>query len=55
MNIVWLVTYYDAGDDPVVTVFDNHQAAMRCYAHFLGEHDRVNIYESPVYKSFDVR
>lgn len=50
---VWVVTYYDIGDDPVVTVFNNKLAAIKCYKYFLGEHDKVNIDKTPVYKSFN--
>ena len=49
---IWIVTYYDMGDDPVVTAFDNKLAAIKCYEFFLGEHDKVNIDEVPIYKSF---
>lgn len=51
MSNVWAVTYYDMGDDPVVTIFDNKPAALDCYGYFLGKHDRVDIDEAPVIKS----
>lgn len=50
MQSVWAVTYYDIGDDPVVTIFDNKPAALKWYEGCLGKHDRVNIDEAPVYK-----
>lgn len=50
MQSVWAVTYYDIGDDPVVTIFDNKPAALKWYECLLGKHDRVNIDETPVYK-----
>lgn len=54
MENIWVVSYYDMGEDPVVTVFENKLAALRCYEYFLGEHDRVNIDEAPIYQSFIV-
>lgn len=51
---VWAVTYYDDGEEPVVTVFDNKEAAMACYSCFIGEHDVVNVDEAPVCHSFTV-
>lgn len=51
---IWIISYYDVGDDPVVTPFDNKDAATKCYEHFIGEHDRVNIDECEVYSSFIV-
>lgn len=57
MNVdtsVWIVTYYDMGAAPVVTAFNNSNAAYDCYEYFLGEHDKVNIDEVPIYKDFIV-
>ena len=49
---IFVVTYYDMGQDPVVTVFNNKPAAVRCYEYFFEKHDVVNIDEAPVYKMF---
>lgn len=53
---VWVVSYYDEGEAPVVTVFDNEPAANRCYWWFLNwyHHTKVDIDEVPVYQSFTV-
>lgn len=48
----WVVTYYDIGSDPIVTCFDNEDAAMKCYEHFLGKHDRVDIDKCMIFKNF---
>lgn len=51
---VWVVSYYDDGKAPVVTVFDNERAAEKCYVWFLntGGHTKVDLDEVCVYKSF---
>lgn len=54
---VWVVSCYDEGKAPVVTVFDNEQAAMKCYDNlrfFLNydKHVKVCIDKAPVYQSF---
>lgn len=55
MESVWIVSYYDSGEDPVVTSFDNKDAAMRCYEHFVGEHEKVDVDEVPIYHSFVIK
>ncbi len=57
MNVdasVWVVTCYDTGGEPTVTVFNNGKAAYDCYIYFLGRHDiiEVSLDEVPVYKDF---
>lgn len=52
MENVWVVTYYDIGEDPVVKVFDNCDAAIECHVYYLGEYDRVSIDAVPVCSSF---
>lgn len=54
MKTVWVVSYYDIGEEPVVTVFTNSDAAYDCYEYFFVEHDKVSIDEVPVYKDFIV-
>ena len=49
---IWVVSYYNIEQDPVVTVFDNKDNAMKCYSYFLGNYDRVNIDECPIYSTF---
>lgn len=51
-DIIWVVTYYDNDEYPVVTAFDNKSAALKCYRCFLGEHDKVDIDKIPIYSSF---
>lgn len=47
---VWVVTYWDEGMEPVVTVFNNQKAAQECYSCFSLEHnaciDKAFIYSS---------
>ncbi len=50
----WVVSYYDNGKMPVVTVFNNKDAAMLCYQTFLGAHDKVDVDECPIYGKFSV-
>ena len=56
VKTVCVVSYYDDGDAPVVTVFDDNLAAERCYTWFLntGGHTKVDIDEVPIYHSFTV-
>lgn len=54
MNTVWIVTYIDNGDEPVVTPFDNKKAAYKCYEYMLGEHDYVGLDACSVFSSFTV-
>ena len=55
MDYVYIVTYYDKGArEPVVTAFDNRDAAERCYEDFKDKHGVVSIDRAPVYKSFEV-
>lgn len=53
---VWVVSYYNEGEAPVVTVFDNEDAAVKCYNAFLtfGKHKKVDCDECSVYKTFTV-
>jgi hypothetical protein len=51
---MWIVSYYDRNQDPVVTPFDNQTSATKCYKFFLGKHDHVCIDECPVYTNFTV-
>ena len=30
---IWVVTYYDFNTEPIITVFDNEEAANICYKH----------------------
>ena len=52
MEKVWVVTYYDMGFDPLVTVFNNKAAALKRYASLMGQHDRVNVIETFVLSRF---
>lgn len=55
MDYVYIVTYYDKGvREPVVTAFDNKDAAELCYETFCKEHDIISLDRAPVYKSFEV-
>ena len=51
-NKVYVVTYWDNGVEPVVTVFDNQENAEKCYSFFIKEHDGCCVDEVPVYKHF---
>lgn len=54
MNKVWVVTYRDRCEEPVVTLFDNEDAAKDCYKEFKKEHWGAWIDEAPVYSKFTV-
>lgn len=54
MNKVYIVTYWDAGEEPVVTAFSNRDAADRCYRYFKIDHDGCCIDECNIYQDFYV-
>lgn len=51
---IWVVTYWDKGEEPTVTVFDNRKAAKHCYKAFKGSHDGCCIDETMLYHSFTI-
>lgn len=51
---VWVVTYWDKGKEPIVTVFDNRKAAEYCYMAFKDSHDGCCIDETMLYHSFTI-
>lgn len=52
MKYVYTVTLYDdIGTEPIITVFDNPEAAEKCYEWFEGDY-RVCLDKVPVYKQF---
>ena len=51
-NNVYVVTYWDDGLEPVVTVFDNQENAEKCYSFFIKRHSGCCIDEVPVYSNF---
>ena len=55
MDYVYIVTYYDKdAREPVVTAFDNRDAAEACYETFKQEHDITAIDHVKVYKEFKI-
>ena len=51
-KMIFIVTYWDNGLEPVVTAFNNQVSAEKCYSYFKKEHDGCCIDEVPVYKHF---
>ena len=53
---VFVVSYYDEGEPPVVTVFDNEEAALFMYNWVcrVGGHSKVDMDECPVYSTFTI-
>jgi len=53
---VFVVSYYDEGEMPVVTVFNNENAALYMYNWLLrvGGHYKVDMDECPVYSTFTI-
>lgn len=50
--IVWVVSWYNAGEEPVVTVFSNEENAMKYYNYELANgHVKVAIDECPIYNT----
>ena len=50
---VWIVSWYNYGEPPVVTAFDNQKAAEK-YRDYEScqDHEKVCLDECPVYSSF---
>lgn len=51
---IWVVTYWDKGEEPVVTVFNNRKAAENCYKAFKDSHDGCCIDETMLYHSITI-
>lgn len=51
-NNVYVVTYWDDGLEPVVTVFDNQENAEKCYSFFVRRYSGCCIDEVPIYSHF---
>lgn len=49
---VYIVSYWSYGRPPVVTAFDDEDAANRCYECFSAWHDGCSIDKVPVYSHF---
>ena len=51
---IWIVTYWNSEIEPVVTAFDNKEAAQTCCDYFSKEYscclDECNVYSSFTYK-----
>ncbi len=55
MNDIWVITYLDENNEPVVTVFDNPLAADACYKYFYKKYrNNAWIDKCEVYGSFMV-
>lgn len=53
-NNVYVVTYWDNGLEPVVTVFNNQENAEKCYLFFKEKHDGCCMDEVLIYSNFDI-
>ena len=57
MAYVYVVTYWDYDErhdikEPVITVFDNHENALKCYQEFKKHHDGCCFDESIICSVF---
>ena len=50
---MWVVTYCDDGD-PVVTCFNNYEAAQKCFEYYRDRHEFCCLDECDLYSSFNV-
>ena len=56
MNKVWIVSYSNINEDPVVTAFNNYANAYKYYKYEMNnKHDKVNIDECEVYSVFAIK
>jgi len=53
-NTVWIVTYWDNGDEPVVSPFNNEDAARKCYEYFKTCHDGCCIDKCDIFSNFSL-
>ena len=54
-EIVWIVSWYNCGEMPVVTCFNNKDAAQKYYEYELtNNHEKVDIDECEVYSTFTI-
>lgn len=51
---VYCVTYWDDSEEPVVTIFDNEEAANKCYDYFKMHHEGCCIDSCEIYSSFSI-
>jgi hypothetical protein len=51
---IYIVTYWDNGQEPIITVFNDKEAADNCYDYFKDKHDHICIDKSQVYSTFKV-
>ena len=49
---IWIVTYWDFGSEPVVTAFNNEEAAIECRDYFKRCYDECCLDECPIYSHF---
>ena len=48
----WSVIYWDEGEEPVISLFDNEEAARKCYEYFKLNRDGCCIDECNIYSDF---
>ena len=49
---IWSVVYWDDGEEPVTTLFDNEESAKRCYTYFKMYHDGCCIDKCSIFSNF---
>jgi len=50
--MVWIVTYWDFDQEPVVTPFNNRENTEKCWAYFKEIHDGCCLDECEVFSNF---
>ena len=49
---VYVVTYWDNGEEPVLTAFNNEDVAGDCFKYFRKQHDGCCFDTLPIYSKF---
>ena len=49
---VWSVIYWDEGEEPIISLFDNEEAARKCYEYFKPNHDGCCIDKCSIFSNF---
>ena len=48
----WSVIYWDEGEEPIISLFDNEEAARKCYEYFKTNHDGCCIDKCNIFSDF---
>lgn len=53
MKKIWVVAYWNKNEEPILTAFDNKEAAYKCYNYFKKYYDGCCIDTLSIFHFFD--